>query len=104
VTAREHPSEAQAAADCPCRTWAGLDLADWPEGGHHRLCDGHGGRRYTTLRRRTEPYRVGNHNPRNIYRSGVDRDTDEQVAVAFAPEMGRLIVVALNALVGGSDA
>lgn len=46
---------------------------------------------------RPEPYRVGNHNPRNVYRSGVDRDTDEHVAVAFTPEMGRLIVVALNA-------
>jgi hypothetical protein len=56
------------------------------------------------LQRRVEPYRVGNHNPRNIYRSGVGRDTDEHVAVAFAPEMGRLIVIALNALVGGPDA
>jgi hypothetical protein len=49
-------------------------------------------------------YRVGSHNPRNVYRSGVDRDTDEQVAVAFAPEMGKLIVIALNVLAGGPDA
>ena len=54
------------------------------------------------LRRQVEPYRFGNHNPRNVYRSGVDRDTDEQVAVAFAPEMGKLIVIALNALAGDS--
>lgn len=53
---------------------------------------------------RAEPYRVGNHNPRNIYRAGIDRDTDEHVAVAFAPEMGRLIVTALNTLAGGTDA
>jgi hypothetical protein len=66
VTAREHPSEAQAP----------------PIGS----------------------YRFGNHNPRNIYRSGVDRDTDEQVGVMFTPEMGRLVVIALNALVSEGGA
>ncbi len=52
------------------------------------------------FRRRVEPYRVGNHNSRNIYRAGQDRDSDEHVAVAFTPGMGRLIVIALNALGG----
>lgn len=42
------------------------------------------------------PYRVGAHNPRNIYRSGVDRDTDEHIGVMFAPETARLMVLAAN--------
>lgn len=41
-------------------------------------------------------YRTGNHNARNIYRSGINRDTDEHVAVAFAPEFARFIVRTLN--------
>lgn len=41
-------------------------------------------------------YRTGNHNARNIYRSGADRDTDEHVGVMFIPEMGRLVCMALN--------
>lgn len=47
-------------------------------------------------------YRVGSRNPRNIYRAGINRDTDEHVAVAFTPEMGRLIVLALKAVVDGA--
>lgn len=35
-------------------------------------------------------YRTGNHNARHIYRG------DEEIAVAFAPEDGALIVEALN--------
>jgi hypothetical protein len=50
-----------------------------------------------------EHFRVGNHNPRNIYRSGIDRDTDIHVAVAFDPEMGILIVRALNTLLATSE-
>lgn len=41
-------------------------------------------------------FRTGNHNPRNIYRRGINRDTDEHVAVAFAPEFARFIVRSLN--------
>lgn len=41
-------------------------------------------------------YRTGNHNPRNVYRAGLDRDTDEQVLVTFTPEMGKLVTEALN--------
>lgn len=41
-------------------------------------------------------YRTGTHNARNIYRSGSTRDTDEHVAVAFAPEFARFIVRTLN--------
>lgn len=41
-------------------------------------------------------YRVGSHNARNVYRAGVDRDSDEQVLVAFTPEMGKLVTEALN--------
>jgi hypothetical protein len=49
-------------------------------------------------------YRVGNHNPRNIYRSGADRDSDEHIGVMFAPEVGRLTMRALNAYLWTSPA
>lgn len=49
------------------------------------------------LRRRRTQYRTGSHNPRNIYRAGVDRDTDEHIGVRFTPEMARHVVYALNA-------
>lgn len=48
-------------------------------------------------------YRVGNHNPRNIYRVGLNRDTEEHVAVAFSPEIAKLIVDALNKLLEGNQ-
>lgn len=41
-------------------------------------------------------YRVGSHNARNIYRAGISHDTDEHVAVAFAPEFARFVVRTLN--------
>lgn len=41
-------------------------------------------------------YRWGEHNARNIYRTGMNRATDEHVAVAFTPEMAKTIVEALN--------
>lgn len=43
-------------------------------------------------------YRTGSHNPRNIYRAGIDRDTDEHVGVMFTPEMAKLTTAALNSL------
>lgn len=48
------------------------------------------------LHRRLRQYRTGSHNPRNIYRSGADRDTDEHIGVMFTPEVARLVVWALN--------
>jgi len=41
-------------------------------------------------------YRTGEHNARNIYRDGANRDSDEHVAVTFAPEFARFIVHRLN--------
>jgi hypothetical protein len=48
-------------------------------------------------------FRLGNHNSRNIYRAGLDRDTDVHVAVAFDPEIATLIVRALNAAFSEGD-
>jgi hypothetical protein len=50
------------------------------------------------------PYRFGNHNARNIYRSGTSHDTDEHIGVMFTPEMGRLTAAALNAYIWASPA
>lgn len=42
----------------------------------------------------TGPYRVGNHNARHVYRG------DQEIAVAFTEDDGRLIADALNAATG----
>lgn len=48
----------------------------------------------------THTYRVGSHNPRNIYLVGLDRDTDEHVGVLFTPQHARYVVAILNGALG----
>lgn len=50
----------------------------------------------------TQYYRSGEHNARNIYRAGADRDTDEHIGLMLTPEMARLTVLALNAYPPGA--
>jgi hypothetical protein len=44
----------------------------------------------------TAPYRVGNHNARNIYRYSFSEEQDVHIGVMFTPEDGRRAVGSLN--------